>query len=637
MQILLEQLCKVGFLCRSLDEFVRSLKSASLFLPALSHGVHQILSGYRSLLAECEERLAIDAVLPLAQLEHMVADYRSVFPAVMDVVDQVRVSGVSAGKLMSMLYDLCKSGNPVLRRSMQTLQSHVHRVFFRQLASWMVYGMLYSDDFFIRDRLVSSMSVHASPSRNPLRPQSVVSPENAAPSASTMEDMHIFWTQRYSLNFEALPVFLSVQVAEMILFAGKTMQILSHQSKNDQRTVLDDDDDGDDNVQPLRMRDADRRASYSTAESSGSPAHAALLHPSAGDVVRGEEQYILALLTEMQNQSILSPAALEQSISLIRRRIAQCLWNVVVVDARLPEHMDVIRNYFLLGRGDFFQCFVEECRGLFDGIGIGNVNGELESAFSRAATRSATLDGDPMFSNLTISLTNPNWSPAEAVAQIQAQVMQPPISLYFKLQWPLQLFFSPEKMATYNRLFRFLFALKRVQIQLQDAWATLMEQTDLRAKRNHENEVHLFKLRHSMSFLIDNLQFYIHVDVLEVQIANLMEIFRAQSRDFEALQRAHASFLTDICEQCFFSTPVVERVLEDLCTKVLQFCSLVRRHFGAADAEPFDPKELQTVSEGFDRQAHLLFKILSGVRGPVSPHLAQLLLRFDFNQYFSGV
>ena len=41
--------------------------------------------------------------------------------------------------------------------------------------------------------------------------------------------------------------------------------------------------------------------------------------------------------------------------------------------------------------------------------------------------------------------------------------------------------------------------------------------------------------------------------------------------------------------------------------------------------------------QNFQRQSNLLFKILSSVRShQASPHLAQLLLRIDFNKYFTN-
>jgi len=47
-------------------------------------------------------------------------------------------------------------------------------------------------------------------------------------------------------------------------------------------------------------------------------------------------------------------------------------------------------------------------------------------------------------------------------------------------------------------------------------------------------------------------------------------------------------------------------------------------------------KTFALLQQGFQRQSSLLFKVLSSVRShQASPHLSQLLLRIDFNKYFS--
>lgn len=47
------------------------------------------------------------------------------------------------------------------------------------------------------------------------------------------------------------------------------------------------------------------------------------------------------------------------------------------------------------------------------------------------------------------------------------------LSLEYKSQWPIHLFISPEVVEQYNKLFRFLFPLRRVQIDLQNDWKNL--------------------------------------------------------------------------------------------------------------------------------------------------------------------
>ena len=47
--------------------------------------------------------------------------------------------------------------------------------------------------------------------------------------------------------------------------------------------------------------------------------------------------------------------------------------------------------------------------------------------------------------------------------------------------------------------------------------------------------------------------------------------------------------------------------------------------------------EIRRISKEFARQSSLFFEIVSGVKVHASaPHLAQLLLRVDYNKYFSS-
>lgn len=48
-------------------------------------------------------------------------------------------------------------------------------------------------------------------------------------------------------------------------------------------------------------------------------------------------------------------------------------------------------------------------------------------------------------------------------------------------------------------------------------------------------------------------------------------------------------------------------------------------------------REVTRISEEFNKQASLFFDIVSGIKiHGCAPHLAQLLLRVDYNKYFSN-
>uniref|UniRef100_A0A7S3AJV7 Spindle pole body component n=1 Tax=Haptolina ericina TaxID=156174 RepID=A0A7S3AJV7_9EUKA len=129
-----------------------------------------------------------------------------------------------------------------------------------------------------------------------------------------------------------------------------------------------------------------------------------------------------------------------------------------------------------------------------------------------------------------------------------------------------------------------------------------------------------------MAFLVDNLQYYLHVDVLEVQWQAFMEVAHAAA-DFETLNAAHERCLQALHSQCFLPPGSVSTALHQILQVCLELCYMLTE-------ARFD-EQFTAVSREFTRQSTYLFAYLSSMTSPqVSPHLGQLLLRLNFNQFF---
>eukprot|EP00041_Stephanoeca_diplocostata_P034549 m.1183878 g.1183878 ORF g.1183878 m.1183878 type:complete len:169 (+) comp24540_c1_seq88:1840-2346(+) len=118
-----------------------------------------------------------------------------------------------------------------------------------------------------------------------------------------------------------------------------------------------------------------------------------------------------------------------------------------------------------------------------------------------------------------------------------------------KVPWPMQLMFNEEAIAKYNSLFSFLLRVNRLQYGLHRVWADNMR----RIKRNRvadktSTNARLLSLRARMSFLVDNLQYYLQVDVLDAQYALFTDAID-RCRDFDAITQAHDHFLTTLLTQ----------------------------------------------------------------------------------------
>ena len=90
------------------------------------------------------------------------------------------------------------------------------------------------------------------------------------------------------------------------------------------------------------------------------------------------------------------------------------------------------------------------------------------------------------------------------------------VDLAVPIGWPLELLVTPACLKRYDALFGFLLLVKRVQGELHGAWAS---QTACAAFPAAQRALllPLWQLRAQMAFVVDNLQYYLQVDVLAVQ------------------------------------------------------------------------------------------------------------------------
>ena len=103
-----------------------------------------------------------------------------------------------------------------------------------------------------------------------------------------------------------------------------------------------------------------------------------------------------------------------------------------------------------------------------------------------------------------------------------------------------------------------------------------------------------------------------------------------QSNNFEELRLAHDVFLSSVISNTFVNNKPVNQCLTELLQCCLQYCRLVEV------LEDHRGPKLEELSLNFSRQSSLLFKLLSSIKSrQTGSQLAQLLLRIDYNRYFS--
>jgi gamma-tubulin complex component 4 len=207
------------------------------------------------------------------------------------------------------------------------------------------------------------------------------------------------------------------------------------------------------------------------------------------------------------------------------------------------------------------------------------------------------------------------------------------LTLELRVGWPLRLLLHKRSRARYAELFRFLLLVKRVQMELHTAWTSQTQSGGLPTQQR-ALLMPLWRLRAHMSFLVDNLQYYLQVDVLEAQWQAFMST-AATCEDFEELSAAHEACLSALHAQCFLQASSVSTALHQIFQLCLSLCRMLSYSEAGARAEATYRSQFATVSREFSRQSAFLFAFLSNMSSPQqSPHLAQLLLRLNFNQFF---
>ena len=201
------------------------------------------------------------------------------------------------------------------------------------------------------------------------------------------------------------------------------------------------------------------------------------------------------------------------------------------------------------------------------------------------------------------------------------------MTIRFKVEWPLHLVLTREQLEAYGMVFQFLLAVKRVGEALKESWQALNES---RLEENNENSSNLglrmdiLRLRASMAYLINNLQYHLQVDVIDTLQKTLLDRIEG-AENFERVIEAHQEFMDSLITQSFLHNKVIRNSLDTVLRRCLRFCTLVHQ-FVLGNLPP--ENTFQELSKSFARDATFLCALLTRMN-------SNLLLRIDFNGYFS--
>lgn len=637
---------------RTSEEVRRKTGKASVYRRAVANGIVEVLSVYRAAVLQVEQHLLADPMPILATVTKGLNKFGMLLPPLYELIVEIERDDIRGGQLLNLLHKRCRCGIPELQACIQRLLWHGHQVMYNQLASWMVYGILQDQhgEFFIRrqdGRDVENDSTH---------PDFVEQLMQKSTDDASLTDWHL----GFHIFLDMLPEYIHMRVAESVLFAGKAVRILRHPSSTFK-------------LQESFVNRPFLRGSHRDPGSLGYFSSEKILHKGTYLIAeellpRSEADKIEEMLQELKKSPEFRKRLFESSISSIRTIAANHLWQLVVIRADLNGHLKALKDYFLLAKGDFFQCFLEESRQLMRlPPRQSTAEADLMVPFQLAALKTISEE-EKYFSR--ISLRMPSFGTKVTTSQMDLPKMKANtdvklgvlsqeitsselsldgwdcITLEYSVDWPLQLFFTQEVLSKYRKVFQYLIRLKRTQMELEKSWAAVLHQdhTDFADQRKDHKNCSISQLRRQrsrpmwpvrehMTFLIRNLQFYIQVDVIETQW-NVLQAHVQDSHDFTELVGFHQEYLSALISQSFLDIGSVSRILDSIMKLCLQFCWNIEHY----DSSP-NLSELEHITEEFNKKSNSLYTILRSSRlagSQRAPFLRQFLMRLNYNSFFEA-
>ncbi|KAJ3380187.1 Gamma-tubulin complex component 4 [Entophlyctis sp. JEL0112] len=195
----------------------------------------------------------------------------------------------------------------------------------------------------------------------------------------------------------------------------------------------------------------------------GKATHALRLNDSSSD-----DSTFQSLLESCISQfSVLVTSAefrsLEFSIAVksVKKIVAKVLWEVLVIQQNLLEHLQVIRSYFLLGRGDFWGSFIAEIDKLTlsASLRLSSVTEQDMTLLMLRISQSLSTEFDgPHIEELSNRLFFKRAGDSVAVS---GELIGDSMRLEYLLKWPLDLVLSSddfEKYGIFTHISQFTFS-----------------------------------------------------------------------------------------------------------------------------------------------------------------------------------
>lgn len=526
---ILEEILKCAELHRDVRKFILNYQSQAgvqqhiddempkgLYLQALADSLDAALDPFRKQLIHLEKKHIQNFNLPINYFMTQIKEHETFFYFLQHFINELRTQRLHGCAILVLLHKHNFHADPKVMQAIKTIRKGVYAIFLRQLSQWLIYGRLVDvhEEFFVVHRDLNKSRSHSFDHYYSGMATTTATVATISETNSVDSDL---W--QYQILYDLLPPNFPPSWAEKVLFIGQTVRMLNDDPRKGTKkiSIWNDDDE------------------Y-TME--------------IGSLWNKQEDIYFNKIQSLNNCDSIDVSAYERVVNEIKTYVTGRLSEIAFNQADLIKHLRLVKEYYLLGRGELFLEFIIQLESITAARDTINEHlaRDVNQAFQTALNRTY-IDLDQITMHLPLDAPNESISNVGGGPQLFMHL----IRLKFNVKWPLHLFFSPLILDRYNQLFRFLLQIRKLQNDLHSVWR-------LHRDRKIIGTSIISQLRHRMLFLIDNLQYYLQVDVLESQFSILLNAVQ-NSKDFEFIQRTHSIFQANILSLCFLlNTSIGETV-----------------------------------------------------------------------------
>lgn len=263
---------------------------------------------------------------------------------------------------------------------------------------------------------------------------------------------------------------------------------------------------------------------------------------------------------------------------------SKALMDLIMKDYDLTGHLMSVKRYFLLQQGDFIVQFMDACEKELmksvDKVVPMRLTNLLELTLRLSSAKhdkyQENLDTYLMTFDIFTQMNKIMNGHLLSDDDTDYDTNQTGIECFtfiYKSKWPINIILNHMTISKYQIIFRQLFYLKHVENFLCRVWIANNNAKKF-DKSTSEQYRSAFTLRQRMMSAIQNLEYYMMVEVIEP----VWHIFMQQiskAKNFDDVLNYHDDFLDKCLKNCMLTEPDILKCIVKMCSLCIGFCEFI--------------------------------------------------------------